>query len=661
MNFIEKQESRIIAVLLVIGFLLRYLFVADLAIWGDEFVFYNTALNFLKGTGELFPGDNNGVLYTLILLALFKFVSTSVVVARLPSVIFGSLSVYMVYLLGKKTYNRYVGLVAAVLNIFSLMLIYWSRVLRNYSFFEFFFLLFLLCLYMFVEPKKLATNNKYLKKFNIDIPSFLYVLGSFILAFLSHQLVFLSFFALSFYLGVMGVKTIFMKSEKNVVKYRYVGLVSLLVILLLVISPMFLEFTRSVLNLLLHQEIVDWIVPDIDRLKYLWESAPYKVYDVYKDVMLYDVGVILLWLAGLGVLLGLIKNFKPMLYLFSFFIIPFVLMSFVFREAFAPRYFVYLLPLIHLFVGVFIYELYKMISYRFSFFKRKKGVLLFSGVVLLLLLSQVKYKEVYSLVSVKLRSGNLVDKRLAQWFFMDYKYGASYVNHFKKEGDVIFATHINSGKHYLGDSVIQFRQIYYDRKAKKFKNYPESERYSEYGRNMNTIKKLYEENERGWLLADQSYFRNKLTSDEARKWVFSHMRYHKKGTIDGGVQIFRWDKSKKVPRYQVIVEDIGKSDVAHFSAEYNVVVKDKSNLKINLVSENIDNDEEGVMILNRKYRLKLKKNTVFNKPQLFSIPIDEKYFVEGNNLVQFFYNKDLPRKEEKEKGFIIYGFNFSKQ
>ena len=124
-------------------------------------------------------------------------------------------------------------------------------------------------------------------------------------------------------------------------------------------------------------------------------------------------------------------------------------------------------------------------------------------------------------MSVKLKSGNLVDKRLAQWYFMDYKYGASYVNHFKKEGDVIFATHINSGKHYLGDSVIQFRQIYYDRKAKKFKNYPESERYSEYGRNMNTIKKLYEENERGWLLADQSYFRNKLTSDEARKCATS--------------------------------------------------------------------------------------------------------------------------------------------
>jgi hypothetical protein len=78
MNFLKSNKEKIIiALLVIVGFLLRYLYVADLAIWGDEFVFYNTVKNYLNGTGSLFPGHNNGVLYTLVLLPLFKFVSTS--------------------------------------------------------------------------------------------------------------------------------------------------------------------------------------------------------------------------------------------------------------------------------------------------------------------------------------------------------------------------------------------------------------------------------------------------------------------------------------------------------------------------------------------------------------------------------------------------------
>ncbi|MCL5091046.1 MAG: glycosyltransferase family 39 protein [Patescibacteria group bacterium] len=81
----------------------------------------------------------------------FKVLGQNELAARLPEVIFGTLVVLLVFIMGKKLFQPEVGLAAAALTAFSYAQIAWSRQARGYTIFEFFFLLTLLGLYLYLE------------------------------------------------------------------------------------------------------------------------------------------------------------------------------------------------------------------------------------------------------------------------------------------------------------------------------------------------------------------------------------------------------------------------------------------------------------------------------------------------------------------------------
>lgn len=84
----------------------------------------------------------------------FRFFGQNELAARLPEIVFGTLVIGVVYLLGRQIYNSHIGLAGAFLTAFSYLQIAWSRQARGYVIFEFFFLISLYFLYRFLTEKR---------------------------------------------------------------------------------------------------------------------------------------------------------------------------------------------------------------------------------------------------------------------------------------------------------------------------------------------------------------------------------------------------------------------------------------------------------------------------------------------------------------------------
>ncbi len=161
MRFFRKNFYEIVLVfLLLIGFLYRINGLAgNYSFWVDE----ASTARFARGIIEtgipkisLTGYQENSYFVTHYLTALsFVFFGQNEFAARFPEVIFGTFLILVIYYVGKKIFNNYVGLAASLLATFSYIQIAWSRQARGYVILELFFLLSLYCLYLFTKSKKL--------------------------------------------------------------------------------------------------------------------------------------------------------------------------------------------------------------------------------------------------------------------------------------------------------------------------------------------------------------------------------------------------------------------------------------------------------------------------------------------------------------------------
>ncbi len=647
-------------VLTVIGFLIRIINVSELSIWVDEFVHINRVQGFLNGTSPIFTHDNNGILLTYILIPIFKFISSTPLWARLPSVLFGTGSIFLIYFLGKRLYNNYVGLIAAFLNTFSLYLIYWSRLTRNYAIFEFFFLLFLVLLFNFFEPTTLKTKFNLLKKTNVSVKALILVMIAFIFSFFSHQLSFFAIFSVAVYLGILGIVTLIKKRKKepNKFKYIYLGIPSLILVVLL-FMPFLENSIKSILNLMLPQKVTEWVVPDWERVQLLFKTKKYFTYILYKDVFLYDMGKFLIIISITGMIWGFIKQFKPTFYIFSFLVIPFLLMSFIFREPALPRYIIYIYPLVHILTGLFFYNIYLFLSRHVKSANTPAFKISLIVISLIIVASQFKTKEVRNLVRAKTKIGHIVSKKLSHWAFTNYSIPCQYILKNLKPNDIIFSTQKNAADYYLDrKDAIHFRQTYYNTTKKKYE-YCKPDTINELsGRSIKNLQQVYNKHNRGWLLVDY-YFDNVMTSPQARHWVFRHMNYHEEATKDGSARVFSWDKTKPVPRYQQLVEDLGKSHTRIASPYYFLTVdkkRIKKQLKVTVIAKNISTKDEAYILFNDKHYIPIPPNKKSNIEQL-TLFIDKKQIMDKQNKIKFVYNTKV--RNDVKKGFIIYALNIT--
>jgi hypothetical protein len=145
-----KSTLVILFALITIGFYLRFNNLGDNSFSTDEAITTYASIGLLEHGTPVLPSGivyNRALLNSYLIALSFDIFGISEVSARIISVIFGTLTVPLVYLLGKELGKR-TGLIAALLMTFSVFEIAVAQEARMYAQFQFFYLLTAYLFYM---------------------------------------------------------------------------------------------------------------------------------------------------------------------------------------------------------------------------------------------------------------------------------------------------------------------------------------------------------------------------------------------------------------------------------------------------------------------------------------------------------------------------------
>jgi len=249
MKVMNRSKSDLV-ILFFILVLASYLRLGNLGVssfWVDELDFVYAAKSEME-TGE--PLLNSGYAYprammlTYSMIASFKFFGISEFSSRLPSAIFGILTVLLIYVTGRGWFNARVGLFSALFLALSPFAIGWSRTARMYTLFQMLFIAGSYLLYRGLESEDAAADSAPPRNTLLEKLKFLdrdwglnysYLAAGVVvlyLSFLVHELA--GLYALSFfiYFFIVGIAVIFAKGKSAAAKYLITLAVILLVSLL---------------------------------------------------------------------------------------------------------------------------------------------------------------------------------------------------------------------------------------------------------------------------------------------------------------------------------------------------------------------------------------------------------------------------------------------
>lgn len=322
------MKNRLFLILLIIvGFFFRFYGLSkNYSFWNDEeYVAIFTRAILERGQPILANGYSSGIYqwlqYWLGAISA-KIFGLNEFALRFPSVIFGVLTIWVIFLLGKELFDRNVGLVAAIFTTFLKIEILWSRQARPYQALQFFLLLssWFVC--------KLTKEEKF---------NWRYLLGFLICGFLAslmHGLGLIIFFTGFLYLLI---------SRPSWARRRWMSM-TLGVILVVNLSLVYF-FWSSLL-------VVISSIGQINSLFYyrvfLWHNYP-----------------LLIFLALVGFLFCLFQKNKNWQLLILFLVIQGIIVSFFLPKPFV-RYFYIVFPFFILLSSVGLVEISRLLSKKWQ-------------------------------------------------------------------------------------------------------------------------------------------------------------------------------------------------------------------------------------------------------------------------------------------------------
>ncbi|MCB9317256.1 MAG: glycosyltransferase family 39 protein [Lewinellaceae bacterium] len=650
----NRQALFLLLLFLAAGLIIRVLNLSELSLWMDEYVHVMRAKHFIEDGGPLLTDDNNGILLTLSLLPGFALFDSSVFWARFPSVLFGLGLIYVVYRLGAQMFNRYVGLFAAGGTTFSLYLIFWSRVCRNYAplavFYALLGLLFLRAFEVQPDPKatdrwgRLGLSRRHLLLFPVVA----------VLAFLSHQLTFFMVFTLAVY-SLLRLAWSFWETEWPLGRRKFVWLCALtLPFLLVVFVPPLGEALKKALSPFLLSNIADWAIPNWKRLSGLTNAKPWDAFNMYHSLVRYDLN----WLY-LPALAGFVAAFwlrpRAGLWLLCSVAVPFLLLSFVFREPSLRRYLIFIYPYLFIAAGVFFYALWNWLHTRVWPAMPRLGKQLLLALPILLLFFNAHWTGIMDMALARKLEGHIVDDRVANWSFTNWKEACEYVDKQRQPGDLLMATVPTAVSYYLEhEQVLWFRQSYYDTREKKYKFHQPNPTGGPSAASVEDLVRTVQSTPRGWLLADY-YLDNIFTDERALLWMYQNMHYYEEASSDGSVMVFGWDNSKPKPERQNLVVELGRDDDKIESKEYHM------NLPQSLFSQNqieltvrtrwVDTNREALVLFNGQNAVWLPPNRGGGIEEAV-LPLQREWLKPGTNTIRVLY--ETKRPSDPRKGFTLY-------
>lgn len=658
-KFTRYKEAALVITLLAL--VLRLINLGGLTLWVDEYVHVLGVREFLKGEGPLMPYDGNGLLYNILILPLFAIFGDGAFTGRLPSALAGSFSVFALYILVKTVFNKKIALYAAFLTAISLYLVFWSKIARNYSLFLLTYLFLLWTFYKALNPKADSLKKDSIwDKFQIN-PKYLgFALISLILAYFSHKLVLFFFFSAVFYFLLMALDTAIANKKVSFTnKYTLLAIPSL-IFLIFFFTPSLTSSVKSVIGNLIPENMVAWVLPDWAEIGRLWSEEQYKVYDIYNAIITYDFKE--LYLLGLGgFVTAFIVDRKAGYFLFSFFIVPLLLMCFVLRGVYNPRYLVFLYPLFLTSIGCLTYFIFHWLPANFinkTYHQQLYNFSLF--LPFLLFLGFARTGELSDFVTLKHKDGYVVDKKLSSWSFTNWKGATDYLKKHMKDGDVVMTTLPSATNYYMGwedGGAIQFRQKYLETTTGEYVDYqPESSNLDAHS--IANLTRTMQERDRVWLLADY-YFETIYTDPQARAMVFQNMKLHYDATPSGDVAIYSWDRNNPKPfAGQDMVVVVGRNRLKRASGKLNFQITEAYLQKDVLqakVAVQANSKNEGFFVLNNQFKYYLPANTT-NEIQEMTVNVNKSSVKVGSNTLQFGTDYSIEANDSRP-GYAVHKFS----
>ena len=330
------------ALICILSLLIRLKNLGYLSYWGDEGFSYLAVKGILQHGYPLYPSGHiyfKAILYMYILSFFSLFLGVNEFTLRLVSVLASVITLPVLYIIGKKFFNKAVALFSVVILAFSSWETEYSRIAGYYPLLQLFYLLSLYFFYLgFFEGKK---KYKYLATIFLVLTPML------------HQIGLALIFVYLYLLIIEGVKR-FLKKD---------SLISFVVV------SVFYVFIQI-------NEIFFWKVgyvytPEDDRLtSILAEYFGHFNLHYFREFKIAFPSMSLIILAGFILLLGFVltnlvqkklkenKELKQWLFLSLAFLLPLLFMGFV-KSHLQPRYIYFLRPL---FILLFSYGLFKLVQ-----------------------------------------------------------------------------------------------------------------------------------------------------------------------------------------------------------------------------------------------------------------------------------------------------------
>ncbi len=322
---LQKRTLLILLILLIFGAFLRFYGLGEQSFWLDEAITTNAAKALIEtGTPTFDSGHvyNQRILNTFLIGLSMQFFGFNEMAARIPAVLFGLLTILIVYFFVKSISNEKLALMSGFFVTFVTLFIGWSRQARMYQQLQFFYLASLFLFYKYTETKK---------------PEYLILtILSTIAAIFSHEFAYLLLIIYAFYFVIIkGIEW----HKKRRLKLE---LKPVLIAGILLAGLFFLGLNQA----------IEYVLQN--RVNYFWIYLNY----------LHNEFFVFFYLSLTGMVIALREKIKTSLMVLAF-IIPFVVLSSsVLLLHF--RYLFFILPLMFVFSAYSIFYFYELLKNKFD-------------------------------------------------------------------------------------------------------------------------------------------------------------------------------------------------------------------------------------------------------------------------------------------------------
>jgi uncharacterized membrane protein len=493
----------IIIALIAIGFYLRFNNLGDRALWCDEAATLYASIGVLQHgapvmpSGELYP---RSFLNHYLIAQSFRIFGISEFSGRIVSVIFGTLSIPLVYLLGKEL-GRRTGLIATLLITFSAFEMLWAREARMYAQFQFFYLLTAYLFYMS------------LKKDNYKL--FLLSVIPFIFAWYSHRLT-LCFIPVAFMCIILCKRREFLRN--NYFVYATVGVTGLALVYMMVRGKTPLDYLPLNVQLWAQHTVLHYVFA-------------FVLTTLLILVFISTAISLLLWKFE-------IHRDRAQLYFVLNFFIPFIFLCVYPWRYYRYAFFIFPFLVILASNAIDFYalqngmstmwnQLSNKLKLRWELIRKVKNVIIMTFILLLFIQvasdSYLNSQDSYA---------NIIVTR-ANW-----KEAGEFVNEHLDDDDKIAATVSLTALYYIGR--VDYLICQYE--CPEYANSEEMSRdwytgaliLDDYTLFMQKVK-----TEKGWLIADQGRLDGYWTDQKVRDYIRKNMTYYPEGS-DETIEVYSW-------------------------------------------------------------------------------------------------------------------------